>query len=47
MNAHLPPAKVLIIVGTWHDHGPYIKHWLNLFIAERERMGVQQEAVPA
>ena len=26
---------------TWHDHGHYMKHWINLLIAERERMLAQ------
>lgn len=37
----------LISGRTWHDHGHYMKHWINLLIAERERMGAQQEAVTA
>ena len=28
----------LISGRTWHDHGYYMKHWINLLIAERERM---------
>ena len=26
---------------TWHDHGHYMKYWINLLIAERERMLAQ------
>lgn len=28
----------LISGRTWLDHGKYMKHWINLLIAERERM---------
>jgi len=27
----------LISGRTWHDHGQYIKHWINLLIEEREK----------
>ena len=28
----------LVSGRTWMDHGKYMKHWMNLLIAERERM---------
>ena len=28
----------LVSGRTWHDHGKYAKHWMELLIAERERM---------
>ena len=28
----------LISGRTWMDHGKYMKHWIELLIAERERM---------
>ena len=31
----------LVSGRTWHDHGHYMKHWINLLIAERERMLAQ------
>ena len=28
----------LVSGRTWHDHGKYMRHWIDLLIAERERM---------
>ena len=28
----------LISGRTWHDHGHYMKHWMEMLLAERERM---------
>ena len=35
----------LVSGRTWHDHGHYMKHWMALLIAERQRM--QNQAVKA
>ena len=32
----------LISGRTWHDHGHYMKHWIQLLLAERQRMENQQ-----
>ena len=26
---------------TWHDHGHFMKHWINLLIAERKHIAAQ------
>ena len=31
----------LVSGRTWHDHGHYMKHWIEMLIAERQRMSAQ------
>ena len=32
----------LISGRTWHDHGHYMKHWMEMLLAERERMDSEE-----
>ena len=33
----------LVSGRTWHDHGHYMKHWINLLIAARDHASARQE----
>ena len=33
----------LVSGRTWHDHGHYMKHWINLLIAARDQTSARQE----
>jgi len=32
----------LVSGRTWHDHGRYMKHWIELLVEERRRMNAEQ-----